>query len=606
MSTVAILTFSLSSFPSLFAEDYPSGYLEPGYRKYLGDKIREGYYVEVFVDLENRQKERVEKRKQIEDIVSDSYQANLSSAQEIIKTNNEKSRSSQEIDWSVKESQNQAERVATAQTEFKYIKYSDGKIVKSTDGLPTTIENERVLDEFGNLSIKNTYNMKYNDKRLLTSYEATLKDNLGNITQIYVYGIEYSSDSIFYGGYETKANRNEMEKYIQEIDSAGNVRLTHWKALEYDGKMLRAFHQDIEDSIYGENSFTRTNITYENDSKGFPTRVKSYHEEGIGTDGLSYTSERKNITYNGKDQVIGYYEEVITTNIDASQTRTINSAQFKYLNVPHQFGPDVEEPDPDMLSESIITTTIVNPDGSEKTETTTTKYDYDSNQRLVSASGYSIFLGQEAKWYEYTDTQGHILSRNVNDDGYVTYSYVDPDTLETVIVPADQVTATLRDGDKYKGSSDIQYEILADGRPAVKQVSSSISYYGQNIKPDELIRIEETTTIYNNALLSYTNDETGLTFYKVQVLDTQEHTETTYPLTDPENNHKTILDISTTYFYDEKGNLIDTKGEGSKTGWEYSDERGWWGRHTSKITVEYDVILGKAVRTVYDEEKDYE
>lgn len=607
ISIAITLTFLFSPFSLVFAANHPRGFRELGYREYLQGKIRHGYYVEEFIERENRQKERIRKRNQVEEIISYSYLANFHSSQGIQEVTYEKSRNSQEINSTVRESQNQAEQVATAQTEFRYVRHSDGKIMRFTDGLPTTIENERVLDEFGNLSIRNTYNMRYNGNRLLTSYEADLKDNLGNITKIFVYGITYSPDSVFYGGYDTDANRNEMKRYIKEIDSAGNKRLTHWKALEYDGKLLRAFHQRIEDDIYGIQEFTRTDITYENDSKGHPTRVKSYHEEGIGTDGLSYTLSRTDTTYNSKDLVTGYREERITTHIDGSKTKTIIDAHFKYLYVGHQFGPDVEDVDPDRLLESIITTTTINPDGSERTEIVTTNYDYNSNQKLIDASGYSVFMGQEANWWKYTDTTtGHILTRNEDKDGNITYSYVDPDTLQTTIVPKDQVIATLKEGNKYTGSSEIVYEVLEDGRPIVKQVKTIFASYGQNISPSELQRIEKTNTIYDNRVVEYTNEQ-GITFKKTQTRGRTEHTEITHPLLDPNNNHMTTTNKSYEYKYDQRGNLQDLiLVSGIGRGWEYQPTKGWYGRYTSTIREEYEIILGRPVRTDYYEDKDYE
>ena len=595
---IGVITMSLLLSPSalVWSGDYPAGYLGPGHREYLNNKIQNGYYVEVFTDLEGRQEERVNKRNQIEELVSNSYQANYDSAYGILKADYLISQNAQEINWTIQQNQNRTEETASNLTEFKYIKYSDGKIVNFKEGLPSSIENERMVDEFGNLGIRHTWNMQYNDKRLLTSYQASLKDNLGNITNIFVSGITYSPDSVFYGGYDTNANKNETEKYIKEVDSAGNVILTHWKAISYDGKLLRAFSQEVEDSVYGKTFFTRSNMTYENNNY---RRVSSYHEEGVGTDGLEYELNRTNITYNDKHLTTGYHEERITTQVDSSKTKTIVDAQFKYLHVPHQFGPDVEEPDPDRLLESTITTQTINADGSERTEKTTTTYDYNADQELIGASGESIFTGQEAKWWEYTytDLEGYTytLTKHVAKDGEVTYSYVDPDTLKPVTVEEKDVTATLKDGNLYQGTSDIQYEILY-GQPMANRIYSCTSYYGQHISADELIRVEGSTITYDNGLVNNLRRR----------LSNQEHTVITYPVSDPENTHSEIRDITTAYFYDDKGNLIDAEGTGVKTGWEYQDASGWYGKHTSTINIDYVVILGKALWTDRHEDKTYE
>ncbi len=391
---IGVITMSLILSPStlVWSGDYPAGYLGPGHREYLNNKIQNGYYVEVFTDLEGRQEERVNKRNQIEELVSNSYQANYDSAYGILKADYLISQNAQEINWTIQQNQNRTEETASNLTEFKYIKYSDGKIVNFKEGLPSSIENERVVDEFGNLSLKHTYNMEYNFDRLLTSYEADLKDNLGNITHIFCYGITYSPDSVFYGGYDTNANKNETEKYIKEIDPAGDVRLTHWLALSYEGKILHSYYQEIEDTFYGNSSFTRTNITYENDSRGHPTRQTSYHEEGVGTDGLEYSLDRTNITYNEKDQVTGYHEELTIIHDDGGKDEIITVAKFEYISVPHQFGPDVEVRDPDKLKYSQVEIVIKNPDGFWKREIETTNYIYDSTGTLTLAEGSSVLV----------------------------------------------------------------------------------------------------------------------------------------------------------------------------------------------------------------------
>lgn len=595
-----IITAFLISFlaPFLRAEDNP-GYIGSGYRDYLSEKKQNGYYVEVFAKMDMRQKARIDKRNQIEEILQYSTEATPESKNEILAAEFQHKDNTDKLKTEIIQQRQQREQVASVNLEggFTYIPYSDGKTVYFKDSLPIRIENERAVDEFGNISLKNTYNMQYNNRRLMTSYEATLKDNLGNISYLRWYGAKYTADSVFYGNHRTNANQNLSEYYLEETDSAGNVNLTHWNALSYEGKLLRAFTQTVDDGVYGRTEFTRSNITYANND---PKYMNSYHEVGIGTDGLHYTLDRTNISYNDLGQLLGYHEEAITTQIDGNPVKTTTDAQFKYIGPAYQFGPDVEEPDPNRLLESTITTTTENTDGSHRTETNVTNYQYQGTQ-LTGASGHTNFNGQEPDWWKYTDNQGHILSLNTDN----TYSYVDPDTLETIYVAEDLVTATLKDGNKYTGTSDTQYEILSDGRPIVKEVNSRVSYYGRNISPDELINIETTKTTYDNALVTYTN-ESGLTFSKVQVLGKQEHTELIYPLLDPDNSHKTTTDKSYKYKYDPRGNLEDlilVSGTGS--GWEYDPNRGWYGQYISTITEEWTVILGKPLMTDSDAVKNY-
>lgn len=589
---VIIFAFLISPSHLLRAEDYPAEYLGPGHREYLSGRIQEGYYVEEFTKNDRMQKERVDKRNQVEEILISSYQATPQSTHGISQVTLLEKYNSDKLKAEIALQHYQRERAAIANSEFTYIPYSDGKKIYFKDGLPSRIENERVLDEFGNVSIKNTYNMQYNDKRLLISYEATLKDNLGNVSQLFWYGAKYTADSLFYGGKDTVANKNLTEYWLKEIDPAGNERLTHWKGSSYEGKLLRAFSQTIDDSIYGHSSFTRSNITYAGND---PEKPSSYHEEGVGSDGLEYSKDLSGITYNDKYLTTGYHEEIITTQVDGSKTRTFVDAQFKYLAVAHQFGPDVEEPEPDRIRESIITTNFQNPDGSERTETITTNFDYNADLQLIGASGNSVFIGQEPDWFEYTDAQGHLLTRNTDADGNIIYSYVDAQTLEVVSVAQEEVSVTLKEGDRYTGTAQIQYEILY-GESLVKQTNTRTSYYGHNISETELIRTENSTVVNENSLVNNLR----------RLLGNQEHVEVIYPLLDAERLHSEIRDISTAYLYDEKTNLIDVQASGQKSGYEYDSERGWWGRHTSSIVIEYNVILGKPVRTKYREEKDYD
>lgn len=590
---VITLAFFIFPFTQLSAEDYPAGFLGSGYREYLSDKKQNGYYVEVFTKMDLNQKERVNKRNQIEEILAYAYQAAPESANGILATQYQHKYNADNLKVEIAKQHQQREQVASAQIEggFNYIPHSDGKIDYFKDGLLTRVENERVVDEFGNISIKDTSNMQYNDKRLLTSYDATLKDKMGNVTKLFWYGATYSADSVYYATATTNASKSLAEYTLKEIDPAGNVKLTQWKAVSYEGKYLRAFSQTIEDNVYGTASFKRSNITYAGNNPG---QLSSYHEEGIGTDNLAYTLDRTDIAHNGeKDQLTGYHEVMMTTQIDGTKTKATTDAKFNYLGVAHQFGPDVEELDPDRILESIITITEENADGSVKTETATTKYDYEAASQLYKASTGSEFNGQEAKWYEYTDRAGHILSRNQDKDDKVTYSYVDADTLQTIAVSEGEVSAALKDGQKFSGTTETQFEILY-GKPIAKQTHSVTGYY--NPENNKIIRAEDSIITYNN----------GMVNNLLRTLDSQEYTKITNPLLDPENTHQQTRDIATTYSYDEKANLVDAQGTGTANGWEYSGEKGWYGKYTSTINIDNEVILGKVLRKTYDENKHYE
>lgn len=590
----------LASACAFAAQDYPSGYLGEGFRKYLGGKIQKGYYVDAFTRNDFREKSSADKGNQIAELLGYAAQATPESENKILYNLFQQKDTSNAMKTEIAQRKQQREQVASAKIEggFTYVPYSDGKIEYFKDGLVIRIENERVVDEFGNVAIKNSSNFQYNDKRMMTSYEASLKDHLGNTSKLFWYGATYTADSVYYGSGKTSANRNLTEYYLKEIDAAGNVKLSHWKANNYEGKLLRAFTQTIDETVYNVDgtvkyntsvSFTRSNIAY---ADGDPGKATSYHEEGVGADNLSYTLDRSNTTYNDKYQALGYHEERKTTQIDGGVEKVTTDAKFEYGDTGYAFGPDVEA-DPSRLAQTVIITKTENGDGSYKVDTTTTKYDY-SGTKMTNAYARSEFGGQEAKWNEYKDAQGHTLTRKEK-DGKVTYSYVDPDTLETVTVDEKDVSSAVKDGNKYSGVSEIQFETTF-GTPMAKTVHSTTSFYAPY--EDRVSRIEDSTLTYDNGFVS-----DSIRFARVR--GTKEHTEVTSPLADADDSHRETRDTDLTYYYDANANLYDAKAAGTGNAWEYSGERGWYGKYTFTSETKYVVILGRALSKETDMRKTY-
>ena len=131
---------------------------------------------------------------------------------------------------------------------FNYVQYNDGKRIWFKDGLAVIIENERILDAQGNVSLRNTYDMEYNSKRLLTSYEADTTDCLGNLTHVKWHGAKYTRDSVFYADDETHAHKLVTD-YIQETtDYFGNAVKVEWGGAQYDGKLLTSYHEKFTDA----------------------------------------------------------------------------------------------------------------------------------------------------------------------------------------------------------------------------------------------------------------------------------------------------------------------------------------------------------------------
>jgi len=86
-----------------------------------------------------------------------------------------------------------------------YLLYKDGRKVFFQNGLATKIFNEKVTDARGNVTIRNTTNMEYNNRRLLTSFIVDETDSKGNVTLLRRKNINYSEDSVYYAGKDTVA-----------------------------------------------------------------------------------------------------------------------------------------------------------------------------------------------------------------------------------------------------------------------------------------------------------------------------------------------------------------------------------------------------------------
>ncbi|MDD5669569.1 MAG: hypothetical protein PHE58_06025 [Candidatus Omnitrophica bacterium] len=577
---------SFSSLPAC-AEDYPVGYLGAGYRPYLDGKIQFGYYVDTFVHVNRRQEERVSKRKQIEDVISGASQAAPQANFAIFSDKANLRQQAERLNAQIQSDIQKGKQNSAANGEFKYIKNSDGKFEYFTDGLPTTILNERVVDELGNVVLKDTHNMKYNDSRLLTSYDATSKDNLGNISRQSWTG-KYTPDSVFYGSDFTNANKLFTEYTVKEIDPAGNTRSTEWKAGNYDGKLLRAFSQKIEDSIYGKMSFTRSGIEYANND---PKKPFSYKEEGIGTDELFYSTDRTCTSYNGKNQITGYHETITNTQIDGTKSVTDVNSKLTYLTVD-QIYKDVEA-DPDRLLVNYTEATVLNADGSTRKETSTTKYLYDNTKTLTDASTHSDFTGKEPQWFSLKDKDGNTLSTMQKDDGTTEYFYINCATKEKVTVAESDVTKKLEDGNSYTGFADTKYQILY-GKPMSSSVYSLISHF--SAADGSLFKVDDTTTTFSNGLVNNMQRQ----------LNSHESTRMMYPYLDSDNSHIETLNITTTNVYDNLGNLKDGYGIGTHTGYEFSPESTWISQYTADVEVSYEVILGKLLREGSKEVRHYQ
>lgn len=501
-----LMSLLLSPFGLIYADDYYPTYLSGGNLAYITRLLHSGYTTAKFIGENWRAEQQVQKRNDIEAMVDRAYRATPEANTGIWLAEYEHKSTVYAFNAEIAKQNSQREKVASTELEegFYYIAYSDEKKVFFQDGLVVRVEGERVVDEFGNVSLRNSYyNYQYNGKRLALGFESDITDPLGNVSHVRRYGMRYTADSVFYANNETEANQN-LFAYNEEItDSAGNVAKITWEAISYEGKCVRAYHYKIEDSAYGAAEFTRSNITYENNN---PQRMSSYVEEGVGSDGLRYRTVRTNITYSGQNQIAGYHEEKTVFYDDGNETKITTDATFTYATSTPQFGPDTD-PDPDRLQQSIVTTTVQNPDGSQRTITTTMTSLYDAHNQLIGATEHGEFSGQEADWME---------------------------------------NGQFRQGDTYRGTSDTQYEVIG-GRPMAKQTQSQTYFYSATA--GALLRTEDTTV----------DDTNGLRNNLPRLLSTHEHAAVTYTQIDNHGDPQWgIRDVSTVYGYAPNGNLIPT------------------------------------------------
>ncbi|MDD5505050.1 MAG: hypothetical protein PHV77_07110, partial [Candidatus Omnitrophica bacterium] len=187
-----------------------------------------------------------------------------------------------------------------ANTTYMQVKNPDGslKVIWSRAGMTIAVLNEYIDDGFGNVSFRDTYDMQYNDKGLLTSYNAKETDRFGAVTYIQWYGAQYTDDSVYYGGYDTNANKN-LIGYSQvtvtreeAVDQSTGQNLVyehkttkHVYNCAYSGKDMTSCIEEGWDEAKGDYYFVRNGMGYDSNHN-----LTSYHEEGWSQDkGANWT-----------------------------------------------------------------------------------------------------------------------------------------------------------------------------------------------------------------------------------------------------------------------------------------------------------------------------
>ena len=580
---------------------------------YLSQKITYGYFVEVYSHFDALAKAKVDKRNGVEDLIISSYKtdnnANIAIAD--VKFNQDYSQHVMVTEFAQLAAR--GTQITNTYTMNTYIPHSDGSVDFFQDGLLARVDNQRSVDEVGNVSFKNLYNFVYDQgRRLMMSHEYDRTDHMGNKTHG-TFSCTYTGDSVFYGTDQTNANKNYASYTTTETDHTGRPITTTWTPGTYEGKYLRDFTQTTVDAIPGKETGTSTLHRY-NIQYSAPGQMVSYYEDGVmvhveGEDGTdvdkTYTLSRSNITYGSRGQITGYddirREMGADGNTDVSTwTTTTSHVTIEYIDTPNQFGNDVE-PEASRIKKQTVASKIENTDGSYRNETSVIEYNYDANYKLVGVSGTSTFNGLSSDWIAYADNDGRLLVKTAKRDdkgnmvkdseGNVIYEYSylnDNGEFEVVIESSNEtseafraaVNSTPMRGNMYNGTSENTYEIFC-GVPVIARTDSTV----QNLGADNqtVVSVVDTTTA----------NTYGLVNNMVKLLKTVDTSVSTQPALDANGEYATKKTVTTTYTYNNNGYLDKVEGKGTSNGFDYSEETGFNNPFTSDITVTYMIKFDK-------------
>ncbi|MDH5173792.1 MAG: cysteine peptidase family C39 domain-containing protein, partial [Elusimicrobiota bacterium] len=180
-------------------------------------------------------------------------------------------------------------------------------------------------DAFGYESIRRVYNMTYNKKWLLESYEAETVDQFGKLTREHWQAEGYTEDSVFYATDETKANQFLTDWTVTITDPYNSTLTVTYSDGQYTGKHLTSYHKKITDSC-GHT----TNIEWFCNAKDYDSNknLTKYYEE-ITDPFDNFTVKDWKGTYDGK-RLTGSEEESWTTSVDGSESHTMSETFYTY------------------------------------------------------------------------------------------------------------------------------------------------------------------------------------------------------------------------------------------------------------------------------------
>ena len=269
----------------------------------------------------------------------------------------------------IEKAQNVVARAGSGVSGFSYVKYNDGKTVWMKDNLPEKIINEIVKDKDGHTTLRSTYNMVYNSKRLLLSYDADMIDSQDNKTTIDWRNAAYTNDSVFYANDDTVANKH-LTNYVEIVtdQTTGNSVVTTFENPVYQGKDMLSYVTLVQDGRSPdkqvENDYADILYDAQHNMAAYTQAIKETLSLGGNTYSRVYTQVFTGCQYDANKNLTAYTEAV---NDEWGQTTTNFTGTYNQFNE---------------LTSSIKEETFQ--DGTS----TTVKFsgDYDDNSRLMHST----------------------------------------------------------------------------------------------------------------------------------------------------------------------------------------------------------------------------
>lgn len=214
----------------------------------------------------------------------------------------ERMKTAQELNQELLKAEGVFKRAGSGVSGFNFTEHENGKVVWTKNGLAEKIIGDPVKNKNGTITLRNTYNMQYNKKRLLTDYDAEIVDPRGNTTYVHWHDATYTADSKFYADEKTNANKH-LNFYKEEVvdGASGNTTTRVFKSPVYEGKFLRKYTEELTDSRSPDKITEKVRYGIQYDSDHNMTEYKEdITEKIIGYNGELFTRVYSKEFFEGK------------------------------------------------------------------------------------------------------------------------------------------------------------------------------------------------------------------------------------------------------------------------------------------------------------------